>query len=731
MERYFQWSSVVHSVGGSTEEALVVCYNDCDLSSSQVYSDVENALKFSKHLPDCVYIIGDSIQLSVFQTAWEPHQHRLLELLKRGVKNDCVRVEQYVFLEWKDGHFLPHALDGEPVKYKFSPQRLLRDGLKFLVVKNGVINTAPSGHSFKHPSGTLNSIFIQARELASDEAELCLVGYAIALEYTAELSRAKKVYIDTMGIHSFVKNALMRVGGKAEIVNFHSYAQLEKMYPPSEDYFCLVSASTSGGMARKMLERKFRTESIATLIDRTEGGRIGSILLPLDKVGLRIDVKEDEGNTLIEIIGENFSAKSKPPKSVVIALKHCPEHLSHIHEYFGLDHILGFYEDGGAKKLLFLDPTKMLASTEFRCWLDAEIDWSVSMATNLIIHSDDPGSISLAEIVCDSLQTRLNGASPVKVVSCSTLDVTSFEGVTGVLVVTGVARDGGVLREISRDLRSYIDAKTPRRFLAPVGIPESRRAWAQLKTFLMKNPSARDYGFSNWLCLPIGSDSKENAWTRLTSVGTEAEMVGDNVCTDVSSPVWDRSFEIASEYIEKYRHTLLPTKNGEPLALSHGFLFFKSESEISDKFASVSQSTVYLTIASVVQCAREHGEHDLMLRPTGYESAVLSPECFQRFNDNILQACFLRACLPSELDYSASPELSKLMKEMLLKVFARWDRQYGDASLEFAAALATGTLQLTRDDTVTLLNESIGYHKDHPSALLGLLLIARGMEVVV
>lgn len=730
MERYFQWSSVSSKAGNGSEEALVICYNDCDLSTSQVYSDIETALKALKHLPDCVFIIGDSHQLTVFKDAWAPHQHRLRDLLKRGVKNESVLVHQYIFLEWRGHEFIPHSLDDKEIEYNFPPKDLLRDGLKTLVIKNNVINTAPSGHLFKHPSGTLNSVFIQARELASDEAELCLVGYALALKYTQQLKNATKVYIDTMGIHSFVKNAIMRVEGKAEVVNFHSYAQLKKMYPPDENYFCLVSASTSGGMAKKMAERRFHEDYIATLIDRTEAGRLGSILLPLDKIGIKIEVKEDDGNTLIEIIGENFSAKSKPPKSVVIALKHHPEHLANILEHFGLGNTLGFYQDNGAKKLIYLDPADMLENEDFCSWLDAEIDWSVSMATNLIIHSDDTGSVKLAEKVRERLQKRFSDAKNVRVESCSKLEIDKFEGITGVLVVTVIARDGGILREISRDLRAYIDAKTPRRFLAPVGIPESRKAWGQLKSFLVKNPSTREYGFSNWLCLPIGSDSKENAWTRLTSIGSKAEMATVGFENDVSPETRDHSLERAADLIENYRHSLLPTKKGTPLALSHGFLFFKTDSNISKHFADVSQSTVYLTVAAVIQCAREHSEHNLMLRPTGYESAVLSPECFQRFNDNILQACFLRACLPSELDYSASPELSKLMKEMLLKVFARWDKQYGDASLEFAAALATGTLQLTRDDTTTLLNESITFHKNSPSSLLGLLLMARGKDAI-
>jgi hypothetical protein len=104
---------------------------------------------------------------------------------------------------------------------------------------------------------------------------------------------------------------------------------------------------------------------------------------------------------------------------------------------------------------------------------------------------------------------------------------------------------------------------------------------------------------------------------------------------------------------------------------------------------------------------------------------VLHPECFLRFNDNVLQACILRACHPSELDYSASPHLSKLMKEFLIKVFERHDQPYGGCALEFAAALGYGRVKLAKGDLEQVVDESIGRLKDTSSALLGFLLIAK------
>ncbi|WP_223528202.1 hypothetical protein [Pseudomonas sp. A-RE-23] len=730
MERFYQWMSKANNPSGS-HEALVICYNDSELSVQHVFSDIEMALKAQRHLPDCVYILGTSEQLSVFNNGWSDDQGRLANLLSRGVKNARVCVHEYVFLDWNGEAFNTNVLGGGEITYRHDPSVLLKHGLKTLIEKNNVIHSAPSAHSFKHPSGTLNNVFIQARELASAEAEVCVVGYAIALEYGARMRRADKVFIDTMGIYAFVKNALGRLGSKAEVMSFHSYERLKTMFPPAQDYFCVVSASTSGGMAKQMGEQTFREDCIATLIDRTADDRYGRVLVALDDIDFPLPVKAEEGCTLIEIIGENFSAKSKPPKSITISMKHGPKPLAKFHKYFGMGGIIGFNRSNQPHKLLTLDPDQLLADADFRRWLAAEIDWSVSMATNLIVYADDAGSKKLGEVAHELLSQKWGATKSIGCVPYSQLDGVDFDTVTGVLVATVVARDGGILREISRDLRAYMGAGVPRRFLVPIGIPQSGRAWTLLKSFLMKNPTARDYGFSNWLCLPIGDDGKENSWSRLVRIGSAGQVDDVGFTPNVAEKVRHDSIDMATELVEEHKHGFLPKHDGSALALSDGFLFFDPSSNVGRDCPNVPQSTVFFTIAAVLQFAREHEDHELRLQPTGYESVVLSPECFLRFNDNILQASFLRACLPSELDYSASPELSKLMKEFIAKVFARWERTYGDAALEFAAALATGSLKLTQEDMRALLEETIDNRKGEASSLLGLLLLTQRAQFPV
>ncbi|MCO3856508.1 hypothetical protein FA116_28500, partial [Pseudomonas aeruginosa] len=79
MERFYHWMSAVSDPNGS-HEALVICYNDSELSVQHVFSDIEMALKAQRHLPDCVYILGTSEQLSVFNNGWADDQGRLANL---------------------------------------------------------------------------------------------------------------------------------------------------------------------------------------------------------------------------------------------------------------------------------------------------------------------------------------------------------------------------------------------------------------------------------------------------------------------------------------------------------------------------------------------------------------------------------------------------------------------------------------------------------------------------
>lgn len=725
---------------GINFDALCIAYaNDAKVSSLQLFSDLEASIKECSTLPDCVVIMADTALTTKLCVHWNADPIQRETILNRGIKSGHSFVKSYYFFAWGTNQLgvVENPLAKVP-PYEISVDELIQQGLQNLLEKNEVVQIAPAGHLFKHPSGRKSKVFIQAREMAKSEPELCFVANALRIHMRETLRLAEVVFIDTMGIYHFIKEALRATGSHARVESYHSYDEMKQLLPPSEPHACVISASTSGGMARDLVyKQRFDPNRIFTLIDLTSAERCGTVLMPLDKQGARyaeVLLNRNGAETEIELVGEHFSSKAKPPRAVVLGKPHKPEILENFLSYLDIPKnvILNASPHEGAAnpKLICVDVSSLPNNSEFTEWLDNEVAWCVSLAVDHVIHTDYPTSKEIAMLAAKQIQHVKQTNSPPSVISYSDLcrdDIfrKNMESANGILVITTVSGDGGLLREISRDLREYVRTEMPRHFLVAVGLPQSKDSWERLKQFLKTNSTDRQYGFSNWLFLPVGYDGKDSVWLQLTELANQAGADTNIVVKDVSSEVINESLELVVEVVSKSYNGFLPKTNGGTLALTAGFVFFCTKFEKEIKEGTVLPGAVYLTIASALQCARELKNNEIQLKSTGYESVVLAPECFLRFNDNILQACLLRACHPSELDYSASPHLSKLMKELLTKVFERHDHAYGDAALEFASALATGRLKLKKDDFDDLIKLAIERLKNKASPLLGLLLLAR------
>ena len=111
-------------------------------------------------------------------------------------------------------------------------------------------------------------------------------------------------------------------------------------------------------------------------------------------------------------------------------------------------------------------------------------------------------------------------------------------------------------------------------------------------------------------------------------------------------------------------------------------------------------------VAAAMQAALEFGASSgqTSASPTrGFDDnpfvrSVLDPRMFARFSDGILQASLLRAARPSELDYSASYDLSRQFVSVCYSILVSHNEDVGDAALEFVHALATEKVSLRSPD---------------------------------
>ena len=271
-------------------------------------------------------------------------------------------------------------------------------------------------------------------------------------------------------------------------------------------------------------------------------------------------------------------------------------------------------------------------------------------------------------------------------------------------------------------LREVLDPNTPRRFLVGVALPQSTEAWERLEQFLVRGKFERKYGFSAWKVLPIGDASAGDCWDKAAAL-TAAVFEGPTAREGISHTIIEQSLKLFEDVVQESMFSFFPTNSGQPLSLTEGFIY------LDDAFGNfpaqnIPLAPVHLSILAALQSAREQKDPTLQLRSSGYESVVLSPETFLRFNDDVLQASLLRAARPAELDYSSDPRQSSLMKELLLKIFKRHAFPFGGAALEFALALATRRLKLRANDRNVVLEQSISHLGSEASALLGILLMA-------
>ena len=715
---------------GAQLDALCVFFDSrCPVSELDFFDELETSLRQVEALPDCVIIIADATAVSTLHRYWTTSHAQRNSFQARGIHKGQPFVKAYYFVGWNSSRGLSLAHRVETTWTPAPPLTSFVDkGLLALVRSNPVVQVAPAGHVFKHPSRTVNKLFIQAREIATCEVEVAFVGRCIigALPHLARQDLTT-VFVDTMGIYALVREALNFANVDANILSFHSYKEISELSPPLHPYAVVISASTTGGMARKLVsEQGFDASRILTLVDSTRNNRAGGVLVALDEVSPEYRTRAAEGTeTQIELFGEHFSSKAKPPRAVTLGLVHSPKRMADFLSAFGLTGLMTLNTSTAGstnRRVVCINADTVAGSPPLEAWLREEVAWRVPAAVDHILCADDSGSRALAQTVAVLLHALRGGTgSAPPVTTYADLVQETLATVQGVLVVQAVVGDGGLLREISRDLREFLPSARPRHFLAGVGLPQSLEAWSRLRQFLVRNPTAREYGFSSWLELPTGAEGTSTAWDALTTLAGTAEVQAPTV-PGVSANDVAASIDLAVQAIVAARNGFLSTSSGDALALSDGFLFFGNVFD-GQRFAEIPISTTYTTIAAALQSARELSAAENQLRPSGYESVVLSPENFLRYNDNILQASMLRAAHPSELDYSASPTLSRLMKEFLLKVFARSGSAYGSAALEFAASMACGRLRLISEDLAEVQEKALGAIPPGASALRGLLFL--------
>lgn len=585
-----------------------------------------------------------------------------------------------------------------------------QDGISGLFDQTQTVMTAPHGYVFRKLSGRELDFFVRAGNMLREPGCTAVFNHMILRKLPLNCSL---IYIDSFTILSFaislqsIIEYFHRLGRPLPLISIestHSYEISPDFRIPNENnYLVLISASTSGGLAKKLVD-EFQAEPtrIIHLLGVGESNAKFRDSCVYFRSFTAMNTQKPSvttDNAAIEIGTEEFLVAQGPPRPVRITTRHVNQRASK--ELLGKFYrsALQFGESGlGLPYSPFSISNESMHKSDspVRKWVSGQLIHELPASVDTLVYLNDP----MSECVADWVQDSLQGIDTMSMTDIERSSPNRSSGNGSFVLIAhhdpgleGLARSAIALRKFGSSYRHYVVC---------FAFPSSRKSHDRRRDDLRTASGGRKYGWSEFFVLPVGArllhDSLVASHLGFSTEAVEAhrdelgqDLVAALLGMNASGPIpCDRLF--------------LPCTSGAPIRLRHGSVFFPNCTG-----DGVSQVAVYAMVSAAIQCAREPtplsgtaGSPDLRFDSNPFVRSVLDPSMFTRFSDGILQASFLRAARRSELDYSASHDLSRQFTSTCSAILLNYDNPVGDAAIEFVYALASEKVLLRPKDLESL-----------------------------
>jgi hypothetical protein len=305
----------------------------------------------------------------------------------------------------------------------------------------------------------------------------------------------------------------------------------------------------------------------------------------------------------------------------------------------------------------------------------------------------DKASEQLAMLIADRYGAVAGGATAPEIRSAETLQGKGLPATSSVLVVGACITDGRDLMDIARSLRN-VQTEGTVGFVVAITRVSDRRELEDIKSSLTYGDDGSNIcRLESVWDIDITNDVRHNPWDE--ELGTLKKL--RDFLLKKKSPL-PAELETRISMLEKEtangmtNNIFLPTlKTGRELRVRENFVFFDSNTS-PDK---VSQADIFAAISCVLHKWRSEGR--TALRESISHRDVISPICFDRFNDGVIQAAMLRAAYPGELNYEDSDLLSAHIFDVIRNVFLHCGDDRGEATMEFLLALVGQKIRLSHE----------------------------------
>ena len=581
---------------------------------------------------------------------------------------------------------------------------------------------APVGTHFAKTSNSHSERFLRVSNVLEEGANVRLIAFWL-MPHLWKVA-VGSVIVDTSGIYSIaltaIHEATIRGGlqGTPLVWSHRSHEGVTDIAShQASTALCLVSASTSGGLAQRLAAQGVIPDRIVTLFSLatpgTEGWHVLCNLRGADGEGIK-QIENHKATEcplckkhfhLIRIQGDQFSVS--PPNVTLLEIKAADlsdKIKAEAGSIFGLGAFVAYRRgaDGRIASLgLRVEPILSCElSLKNRAALSAKRDrWaelvrrSSSVSTRHIVAASYPGSQPIAEGVAKDIRCCLRENDRPAVVTPEQLRNSSPLANTSTIVVTACIDQAKELLSVSRTLRDVQEDGTIS-YLAVADMVGSKSESDRLRsnlTFGQHGPGT--FSLHTLFCLPLDCHEEQPSW--------EAEVEELKRLIDWAD---DRELDVPDEverriqYLKKapsegiVENLFWPAADGCALALRSDFTLVRD----ARQNPPATQADIFAVMGLVLTALRHSTDISRRLAHNAYERVVLSPHNFDRFNDGILQASLLRSARPQELAYGACDlSVSEQMLEVLIHALPDEEvPEKSEALGEFLIALLTRRMSL-------------------------------------
>jgi hypothetical protein len=576
---------------------------------------------------------------------------------------------------------------------------------------------APVGVHFAKASSKHSTKFLRTSSaLLSSEACGALAYFSLGEVSGIE---PRRIFVDTAPLLS-VAFAMQRIAMTNSIweqmppaKSFSSYGGVGGVKIFSKSDLVLISASTSGGLAKRLIDSHVNKDMLLTLyllkssMDMKTDGRVLCDLTvrPGRMFGYSLidnHATDDctlckKGYVLAELEGDQFMLEKRAIKRLRVgagsqigtAKKDLEEIARNNAIYIHLYELQDSKTNIEVNLPLFLRKDgKLLSQFLYQLQRFSPPTLDVIVAVGMTVNE--------AKNYCLQAGFRSYVLNNVRIVTDAQLDQLAFTQAANALILIAYLSDHSLIRGLNVQLRNKINGGCAT-YISALTIADSSRNLEDLRIFLSygeHGPETFTFRSTIALMLPwLKNEStswahERNLWVRLSNELLIPEEFAARL-------TWLQNTASSTS------HLFLTGSCGE-LKIAPDFVLLDTKNQIE----KITQADVYAVVNNALAAERSDcvplnsKPKPDRKNPTPiwgqlvYHQTVICPSNFRDFNDAVLRAALLRAANIQELNYKVDETSSEEMLDVIQADIQAWDLGRGDALPEFLLSLASERMQL-------------------------------------